>query len=113
MFRTTIMGDGRSQLAERRGIRATTPLDASRPAKDTSPEQICREGGRMALEVIGAGFGRTGTNSLKLALEQLGLGPCHHMFEVRNDPEKLPPWQRAAAGELVPHAGPALRPRAR
>lgn len=34
------------------------------------------------LEVIGAGFGRTGTLSLKLALEQLGLDPCYHMSEV-------------------------------
>jgi hypothetical protein len=52
----------------------------------------------MALEVIGPGFGRTGTNSLKLALEHLGYGPCHHMFEVRDNPEQLPHWERAAAG---------------
>ncbi len=36
----------------------------------------------MTLKVIGAGFGRTGTMSLKLALEQLGFGPCYHMVEV-------------------------------
>jgi hypothetical protein len=54
----------------------------------------------MALQVIGAGFGRTGTNSLKLALEQLGFAPCHHMFEVREDPRQLPFWQAAARGEL-------------
>jgi len=36
----------------------------------------------MTLKVIGAGFGRTGTMSLKLALEQLGFGPCYHMAEV-------------------------------
>ncbi|WP_170351921.1 sulfotransferase family protein [Ruegeria atlantica] len=53
----------------------------------------------MTLEVIGAGFGRTGTNSLKLALEQLNFGPCHHMFEVRDNPEQLPAWNRAAHGE--------------
>lgn len=35
----------------------------------------------MTLSVIGAGFGRTGTMSLKLALEQLGFGPCFHMME--------------------------------
>lgn len=52
----------------------------------------------MALQVIGAGFGRTGTNSLKLALEQLGFGPCHHMFEIRDHPEQLHHWQAAAAG---------------
>ena len=33
------------------------------------------------LQVIGAGFGRTGTATTKAALEILGFGPCHHMFE--------------------------------
>jgi hypothetical protein len=55
----------------------------------------------MPLEVIGAGFGRTGTNSMKLALEQLGFGPCHHMFEVRDNPDRLVDWQRAARGDKV------------
>jgi hypothetical protein len=55
----------------------------------------------MPLEVIGPGFGRTGTNSLKLALEHLGFGPCHHMFEVRDKPELLPAWEAAADGETV------------
>jgi sulfotransferase family protein len=55
----------------------------------------------MPLEIIGAGFGRTGTNSLKLALEHLGFGPCHHMFEVRDNPELLPNWEAAARGETV------------
>ena len=36
----------------------------------------------MALKVIGAGLGRTGTLSLKLALEHLGFGPCYHMIEI-------------------------------
>ena len=36
----------------------------------------------MPLSVIGAGFGRTGTMSQKLALDQLGFGPCFHMSEV-------------------------------
>ena len=54
----------------------------------------------MVLQVIGAGFGRTGTNSLKLALEQLGFAPCHHMFEVRDNPEQFPFWEAAARGEL-------------
>jgi hypothetical protein len=36
----------------------------------------------MALSVIGAGVGRTGTLSLKLALARLGFGPCYHMREV-------------------------------
>lgn len=55
----------------------------------------------MPLEIIGAGFGRTGTNSLKLALEHLGFGPCHHMFEVRDNPDLLPDWQAAANGDEV------------
>jgi hypothetical protein len=54
----------------------------------------------MALRVIGAGFGRTGTNSLKLALERLGFAPCHHMFEVRENPEQFAFWDAAARGEL-------------
>lgn len=54
----------------------------------------------MTLKVVGAGFGRTGTNSLKLALEQLGFGPCHHMFEVGSNPEQLPYWQAAARGDM-------------
>lgn len=53
----------------------------------------------MALDVVGAGFGRTGTNSLKLALEMLGFGPCHHMFEVRNRPEQVAFWAAAARRE--------------
>ena len=45
------------------------------------------------LKVIGAGFGRTGTHSLKLALETLGFGPCHHMFEIRHSSEQLALWR--------------------
>ncbi|MFT5395500.1 MAG: hypothetical protein ACI85N_000685 [Gammaproteobacteria bacterium] len=44
----------------------------------------------MAPSVIGAGFGRTDTMSLKMALEQLGLGPCHHMEEVFTNTAQLP-----------------------
>lgn len=47
------------------------------------------------LKVIGAGFGRTGTLSLKMALEELGFGPCHHMTEVFNNPWQIPFWQAA------------------
>jgi hypothetical protein len=36
----------------------------------------------VALEVIGAGFGRTGTLSMKAAFEQLGHRPCYHFVEV-------------------------------
>lgn len=52
----------------------------------------------MALQIIGAGVGRTGTSSLKTALEHLGFGPCHHMFEVRDNPAQLPGWVQATKG---------------
>ena len=53
----------------------------------------------MAMHVIGAGVGRTGTYSLKLALDHLGQGPCHHMEEVlHNQPVQVPPWAAALNG---------------
>lgn len=55
----------------------------------------------MALKVIGAGLGRTGTFTLKIALEMLGLGPCHHMVEVMANPAQIAFWNRAADGEAV------------
>lgn len=53
------------------------------------------------LQVIGAGFGRTGTLSLKAALERLGAGPCYHMTEVFQHPDHLPVWEAATRGEPV------------
>jgi Sulfotransferase domain len=50
----------------------------------------------MALKVVGAGFGRTGTLSLKTALERLGFGPCYHMMEVFPRPEHIAMWHRLA-----------------
>lgn len=55
----------------------------------------------MALEIIGPGFGRTGTASLKRALAILGIGPCHHMEDCFADPAQVPPWQAVAAGRTV------------
>jgi hypothetical protein len=55
----------------------------------------------MTLSVIGAGFGRTGTMSLKLALEQLGFGPCYHMVEVFKNPEAPDYWEAAADHQPV------------
>ncbi|RWD51328.1 MAG: sulfotransferase family protein [Mesorhizobium sp.] len=54
----------------------------------------------MALDVIGAGMGRTGTFSLKLALEHLGFGPCHHMADVNANPEQKVLWRAAGQGQL-------------
>lgn len=52
----------------------------------------------MTLQIIGAGFGRTGTLSLKAALTTLGLAPCHHMVEVARVPEQAPHWVAARDG---------------
>lgn len=46
----------------------------------------------MALKVIGAGFGRTGTLSLKTALEVLGFGRCYHMLEILRQPSHMKHW---------------------
>jgi hypothetical protein len=55
----------------------------------------------MSLEVIGSGFGRTGTMTTKQALEMLGFGPCHHMVEIIEHPEQLALWKAVAAGGAV------------
>jgi len=52
----------------------------------------------MGLRVIGAGLGRTGTTSLKAALEELLGGPCYHMFEVRERPDDPDAWGDAFEG---------------
>ena len=50
----------------------------------------------MTLRLIGAGFGRTGTLSLKSAIETLGGGPCYHMLEVASHPGHASLWHSAA-----------------
>lgn len=49
----------------------------------------------MTLSIIGAGFGRTGTVSLRSGLERLGRGPVHHMMEVIENPAQSPLWVKA------------------
>ncbi|MFN8494841.1 MAG: sulfotransferase [Caldilineaceae bacterium] len=54
------------------------------------------------MQVIGAGLGRTGTLSLKTALEELGFGPCYHMQElVLRHPEHIDTWVDALYGRPV------------
>jgi hypothetical protein len=55
----------------------------------------------MSLRIVGAGLGRTGTHSLKVALEQLLGGPCYHMIEVFGHPEHVPAWHAAMLDEPV------------
>lgn len=52
------------------------------------------------MDVIGAGFGRTGTLSLKGALEQLGFGPCLHMVPLLQDPQRSALIRKAAEGDI-------------
>jgi len=54
----------------------------------------------MALRVVGAGLGRTGTNSLKVALERLLGMPCYHMIEVFRNPEHVTVWHAGARGQM-------------
>ena len=55
----------------------------------------------MAIDVIGAGFGRTGTLSLKFALETLGFDKCYHMMEVMLNEHHVELWRQAARLENV------------
>src|SRR6202034_200605 len=76
-----------------------SPLRRSFIARTRSLRPEGRE--LMSLTVIGSGFGRTGTASLKCALEILGFGPCHHMVEVMENPEQGAHWQALVAGKPV------------
>lgn len=63
--------------------------------------QTDRRAETKGLKIIGAGFGRTGTSSLTMALEELGFRSCYHMREVMKHPEHLPYWEAASRGEDV------------
>ncbi|MDR7273693.1 sulfotransferase family protein [Catenuloplanes atrovinosus] len=60
------------------------------------------------MRVIGVGFGRTGTASLRVALERLGYGPCYHMFSVLAEPARARGW--LAAAKAVEAADGAVDP---
>ncbi|MDQ1694833.1 MAG: hypothetical protein QOJ03_186 [Frankiaceae bacterium] len=53
------------------------------------------------LQLVGAGVGRTGTNSLKVALERLLDAPCYHMIEVFEHIDHVATWHAAIRGEQV------------
>ena len=60
----------------------------------------------MSLKVIGAGFGRTGTLSLKHALEELGFVKCYHMVEVMENRPYTRFWNdyvHGRGGDLKAH----------
>ena len=53
------------------------------------------------MKIIGAGLGRTGTSSLKVALEMLGFAPCYHMDVLGKHPDHVDFWLDATAGQPV------------
>ena len=59
----------------------------------------------MTLRVVGAGLGRTGTHSLKLALEQLLDGRCYHMSELFDREDDTAVWTAATRGDDVDWPG--------
>jgi Sulfotransferase domain len=52
----------------------------------------------MTLRAIGAGFGRTGTDSMREALNVLGFGPCHHMHEIHEHDQQKQIWRAMVHG---------------
>ena len=75
--------------------------DAPRERSGSQQRRASGELYTMGLAVIGSGFGRTGTMSLKAALDQLGFGPAHHMEEIFKHPDQVQYWQSIAAGKTV------------
>ncbi|WP_435259708.1 sulfotransferase family protein [Thioclava sp. FR2] len=55
----------------------------------------------MALKIIGAGMGRTGTESMRFALNRLGMGPTHHMVECLENEQTGSRWRAFAAGQAA------------
>ena len=61
------------------------------------------------IKIIGAGFGRTGTLSLKVALERLGYTKCYHMQDLPLNPEHISYWEAAERGDRPPPGGRGRR----
>src|SRR5437763_14758448 len=76
---------------------------ALRPRPHQAGSHRYRWSGRILvmLRVVGAGLGRTGINSLKVALERLLGGRCYHMYELIERPGDTEHWGRAAGGATV------------
>jgi hypothetical protein len=55
----------------------------------------------VGLKVVGAGLGRTGSHSLKIALETLLGGSCYHMVEVFPRPQHVALWHEAILGRAL------------
>lgn len=53
------------------------------------------------MKLINAGLGRTGTTSLKAALETLGYSPAYHTTDLFASPRDMDVWEAALSGETV------------
>ena len=97
----------RTRLIDAHRARAVGRADRRQPHSGTvapGDELACDRYARLArmhLRVVGAGLGRTGTLSLKTAIERLLGGNCYHMVEVFGHPEHAQIWQSAADGRAV------------
>jgi Sulfotransferase domain len=76
---------------------AASGAPGARPGSATAG-RAARGGAAVTIRVIGTGFGRTGTDSMREALNILGFGPCHHMGQVNANPEQKRLWRALAAG---------------
>ena len=102
-FTTTLVSPftmkGSRRLAMMRSVINAFPLRGDAPRLSihdvTGPAASAANLESSMVKVIGAGFGRTGTHSMKSALELLGFGPCHHMVEVLSNPGQ--------AGQVAAH----------
>jgi uridine kinase len=79
-----------------------TDLDRPRLVRPSATGSARVSEGRVTsapsgLLVVGAGFGRTGTLSLKRALDELGFGPTYHMEEMFKHPSHVARWREFAA----------------
>ena len=70
-------------------------MESRAAGPDSAPD------GLGTMRIVGAGVGRTGTHSLKLALERLLGERCYHMLEVFEHLEHVPTWHAAIRGERV------------
>lgn len=85
------------------------------PAGDDLPMTACPQQQDVAhcrIRVVCLGLSRTGTFSMKTALELLDKGPCYHMSEVIQTEGHAELWQKVEAaqraGEVVFRSIPPL-----
>lgn len=64
----------------------------------SSEKNLSEEENETSMKLIGAGYPRTGTLSAKMALEQLGVGPCYHFHTLFERPQDIDAWQATADG---------------